>query len=174
MPLRKGIKKRKTERKNTSSARGRRAKKSTEAKKTADVHIRLTKEEREALRANAEKLGLSFSAYVLDATIYSSSARGCEPSILSIDPKVAATRAELIELERHLFGTIGRLGVNINQIARALNVIAYSGDLDRPSDEPKRLDEALESINAVHNECEKCLATLQKTIREAHAFGSSH
>lgn len=174
MPVEGRIKRRAAERKGSGSRRGRRAKTSSEDTKTTRIFVRVTSKERDGLKANAEALGLSLSAYVLDATIYSSSAEGREPSIFSVDPEAARTRAELIALERDLYAAVTRVGTNVNQIARALNVIAYSGDDERPADEAERIREAIATVERLAGECEGCIEALRRAVSQAHRRGASH
>ena len=174
MPVKGRIERRAAERKGSGSKRGRNAPRLEKAEKSARLNFRVAPKERDALKANAEALGLSLSAYVLDATIYSSTAEGREPSILSVDPEAARTRAELIALERDLYVAVTRIGANVNQIARALNVIAYSGDDERPADEPERIREAIDDVERLAGECEGCVEALRRAVSQAHRRGASH
>lgn len=174
MPVEGRIERRAAERKGSGSRRSRRAQKTEGATKASRIDLRVSPKERDGLKANAEALGLSLSAYVLDATIYSSAAEGREPSILSIDPEAARTRAELIALERDLYVAVTRIGANVNQIARALNVIAYSGDDERPADEPERIRGAIDDVERLAGECEGCVEALRRAVSQAHRRGASH
>jgi hypothetical protein len=77
--------------------------------KSADIHFRCTQAQRAEIAAQAERAGISIGAYML-------------ASALKAPPPRSARRPpiERRELAR-LLGETGKIGSNVNQIARALN-----------------------------------------------------
>ncbi len=88
------------------------AKKSEKRQRNKTAHIRLTDAEHEALLAAADNSGLTIGAYMRAAALGSPGPRAAR--------KPPVVREELVRI----LGQLGKIGSNINQIARAIN----SGD----------------------------------------------
>ena len=82
--------------------------------------VRLAAEERAALDAAAEKAGLTTSSYARQAMLGAPAPR-----------QVRRPPVERRELAR-LLGEVGKVGGNLNQIARALNtgILVYEGEIE--------------------------------------------
>jgi len=98
-------------------------------KRTPPFSIRLSHEERAELERRAETAGLTIGGY-------------CKSVIFEKDPPRRSRRpsVEKVELAR-LLGEVGRLGNNLNQIARRLN---FESTVDIPE-----LKEALFDLSAL-------------------------
>ncbi|BBF41681.1 TPA: plasmid mobilization relaxosome protein MobC [Streptococcus suis] len=74
--------------------------------KTEDIHFRVTPEEKLQMQTKAEKAGLSLSEYLIRQ---------------GLSRKVTVVPPELFAEYRSMCAEFGRLGNNMNQIARHLN-----------------------------------------------------
>lgn len=78
---------------------------------TLTTTIHMTPEERVALRAAAEAAGLGPSSYARRVVMRS----------LGLEPKVRRRPSEMAAAIGRMLGTLGRIGSNLNQLARAAN-----------------------------------------------------
>ncbi len=88
---------------------GKRMAGSEKRKRNKLAHVRLSDEEHALLKSAADKTGLALGAYLRAAALDSPGPRAAR--------KPPIRRQELVRL----LGQIGKLGSNVNQIARALN-----------------------------------------------------
>lgn len=78
------------------------------------LHIRLSKEDAAGIRARADKAGLTISEYVRKACL--------NKQIKEVSP-------ELLSVLKDCSASMGRLGANMNQIARHLNSGGFPQDI---------------------------------------------
>lgn len=74
--------------------------------KTEDIHFRVTSEEKRLIQMKAEKAGLSLSEYLIRQ---------------GLSRKVTVVPPELFSEYKAMSAELGRLGNNMNQIAKHLN-----------------------------------------------------
>ena len=74
--------------------------------KTEDIHFRVTSEEKRQMQIKAEKAGLTLSEYLIRQ---------------GLSRKVTVVPPELFAEYKAMCAELGRLGNNMNQIARHLN-----------------------------------------------------
>jgi len=88
--------------------------------RSAHITVRLSKDERAALDAAAEKSGLTVGSYARQAMLGAPQPR-----------QVRRPPVERRELAR-LLGEIGKVGGNLNQLAKAANTgtLVYTGEMD--------------------------------------------
>ena len=78
------------------------------------LHIRLSKEDAAGIRARADKAGLTVSEYVRKACL---------------NKQVKEVSLELLAVLKDCSASMGKLGANMNQIARHLNSGGYPQDI---------------------------------------------
>jgi hypothetical protein len=81
------------------------------------IHIRLTEDEYQALSQKASKAGVSLSSWVRRA---------------ALEQEIPSKREEI---DVNLYKELTRIGVNINQLARAANTAVNMGDCPQPTPE---------------------------------------
>jgi hypothetical protein len=82
-------------------------------KRETEIKIRLTAKEREEIRELAREEGLSVSEYIRKRALQ----------------RQAEEQAKL-EMERQLIYQLNKIGVNLNQMARGINILRKKGVLD--------------------------------------------
>jgi hypothetical protein len=82
-------------------------------KRETEIKIRLTSKEREEIRELAREEGLNVSEYIRKRALQ----------------RQAEEQAKL-EMERQLIYQLNKIGVNLNQIARGINILRKKGVLD--------------------------------------------
>jgi uncharacterized membrane protein YgaE (UPF0421/DUF939 family) len=82
-------------------------------KRETEIKIRLTDKEKDELRTLAKEEGLSVSEYIRKHTL-----------------KKQAERELKMEMERQLIYELNRIGNNLNQMARGINILRKKGVLD--------------------------------------------
>jgi type II secretory pathway component PulF len=113
-------------------------------KRETEIKIRLTAKEREEIRELAREEGLNVSEYIRKRALQ----------------RQAEEQAKL-EMERQLVYELHRIGVNLNQMARGINILKKKGTLEG---EDRKLLKSIEArvekaIKEFEGVVKKCLST---------------
>jgi type II secretory pathway component PulF len=93
-------------------------------KRETEIKIRLTAKEREEIRELAREEGLTVSEYIRKQAL-----------------KRQAEEQAKLEMERQLVYQVRRIGINLNQMAKSLNILRKKGKLE---DKDKKFLRSLE------------------------------
>jgi hypothetical protein len=113
-------------------------------KRETEIKIRLTDREKDELRTLAKEEGLSVSEYIRKHTL-----------------KKQAERELKMEMERQLIYELNRIGNNLNQMARGINILKKKGTLEGEDRKllksiEARVEKAIKEFEVV---VKKCLST---------------
>ena len=123
-------------------------------KKNERFFGRLTRQEKDFIMRTAKQHDCDYSTYMLEAALY------CEVNLIQTN-----------FLNEHTI-EISRLGVNINQIARALNIKVKDGTLSK--DDIGDIEKQLEEYNSIFEDLKKLNTRVTKKINNLTKTKSSH
>jgi hypothetical protein len=120
------------------------------------INLRLDDTEHQEITAAAERCDLTPAGYCAEATL--ANARGTTPPGQPL-PDLGVSRAELVQLQRHLFDTrseLARVGNNLNQAVTALHT---------PGHTPAALHQAADRCRQVIDLVEAAITEVDRRLR---------